>query len=380
MLRPFRPGVLSNEQLWKLVQDEVIRNYPGTENDIDPSALDLHLSNKVYTMRGGIKGTTDASYSEVLIEYKEDENDLNANSGFRLEKNKTYVIKLVEELKLSRNLPYFGFATGKSSIGRLDVLTRLISDHSPYYDELLNPYDQDNERIVKLYVEVTPITFDILVYSGISLNQLRLYCGPPSLSLLTKNQIRHYGPVIFNEDGTNLDPNDDSYFHLSVNLEPTIIHNDKNASVFRANTESDLVIDLKLDADKIKPDDNWKLELKDENNTFEIKPNDFYIIRSKERFKLPSDIAVYAHAIAESLGELRIHYAGFVHPYFGFTREGGSPLIFEIQGHNVHTFLRHGEVLAKLQYYRLSQPAVKDDEPSYQEQELKLSKHFKDWE
>jgi len=88
-------------------------------------------------------------------------------------------------------------------------------------------------------------------------------------------------------------------------------------------------------------------------------------------------VAIYCQAITETLGELRIHYAGFVHPRFGEERNDnkGAPLIFEVRGHNLKAFLQHGETLARLEYYYMSEDAERYN-PSYSDQELTLSKYF----
>jgi len=94
-------------------------------------------------------------------------------------------------------------------------------------------------------------------------------------------------------------------------------------------------------------------------------------------------VAVYCQAISETLGELRIHYAGFVHPGFGFDQEKGTPIIFEVRGHNVKIILRDGETLANIKFYRMSrtctESCLKAKKSGYEKQELKLSKYFKDW-
>ncbi len=128
---------------------------------------------------------------------------------------------------------------------------------------------------------------------------------------------------------------------------------------------------------------------------FTIDPNEFYILRSKERLSLPKGVAVYCQAMDETLGEMRIHYAGFAHPFFGVDRtdeKQGTPLIFEVRGHNVKVNLTDGEKLARLIFYRMSEDCKKPKDENqieennvqllqgdYNEQELKLSKFFKDW-
>lgn len=77
---------------------------------------------------------------------------------------------------------------------------------------------------------------------------------------------------------------------------------------------------------------------------------------------------------------MRIHYAGFVHPYFGVRDDGenGTPLIFEVRGHQVDVSLRHEERMANLTLYRMSKDADPDNSV-YGKQTLKLSSFFADW-
>jgi len=146
----------------------------------------------------------------------------------------------------------------------------------------------------------------------------------------------------------------------------------------------DLTKDFKEEENKYDPKEYWDSEsLKNGITYLEIETERFYILRSNERFILPKNVAVYCQAVTETLGELRIHYAGFVHPLFGQGREdnSGAPLIFEVRGHNIETILRNRETLAKLEYYWMSQDAVEEIKDSpYNYQELTLSKIFKKWE
>jgi deoxycytidine triphosphate deaminase len=80
---------------------------------------------------------------------------------------------------------------------------------------------------------------------------------------------------------------------------------------------------------------------------------------------------------------MRIHYAGFAHPWFGRDRKDGqvgTPLIFEVRGHDVNVSLRDGESMARLLFYRMSEDAESADaKKDYEKQNLKLSKFFSDW-
>ena len=152
------------------------------------------------------------------------------------------------------------------------------------------------------------------------------------------------------------------------------------------NNFIDLTKDFSKEENKYDPKIYWESEpVSSKEKYLPIETERFYILRSSERFTLPKSVAIYCQAVTETLGELRIHYAGFVHPLFGQGRAdgNGAPLIFEVRGHNIDTILRHGETLAKLEYYWMSQDAAKEkkekDSP-YNDQELTLSKIFKEWE
>jgi dCTP deaminase len=153
------------------------------------------------------------------------------------------------------------------------------------------------------------------------------------------------------------------------------------ASAFCARLDEETPIDLSQGSTN-KPCKYWKI-LQSEDGRLQIQKNDFYILRSKQRIKTPKGIAVYCKAIDETIGEMRIHYAGFVHPGFGIGREDeqpGTPLIFEVRGHDVNVCLQDDEKLAKLIFYRMSEENdCQNPEHDYNNQELKLSKFFAPW-
>ena len=362
------PGVLSPDQMRSLITAGVIRDFAGNSEDIDGSSIDLHLGDRLYQMKGSIKGTSSDQYAKVLMKYKESDRVLDEN-GSRLEVKKTYVIRISESLNLSKGVYLYRYATAKSSIGRLDVLVRMIADYSDRFDEFPSPETLPHGTAsVDLYAEITPLTFPIIVYRGNSVNQLRFIWGSPELSLIPTSHLKYYGRIM--SDDSNPD-------QLSVNLSPADFGNGIKIPAFRAKKDTNIPIDLNSKEGSIDPRQFWVPEPVVDRIMLEIRPEEFYIIRSKGRFTVPENVAVYARAMTESLGELRIHYAGFVHPGFGRKQEQGTPLIFEVRGHNVTTFLRDGETLANLQYFRMSEPT--QGKSPYDKQELKLSKYFRDW-
>ena len=108
----------------------------------------------------------------------------------------------------------------------------------------------------------------------------------------------------------------------------------------------------------------------------------FHILKSKELIAMHPVICIYCRANDETVGEMRIHYAGFVHPFFGYARKdghAGTPLIFEVRGHSVNVNLCDGEKLCRVLFYRMSTPPKRPKKQTYGTQLLSLSKFFDDW-
>jgi dCTP deaminase len=223
------------------------------------------------------------------------------------------------------------------------------------------------------------MTFNVRVKPNTSLTQLRLFKGSPKACLMHGHDLLR---TVLDCDATNHDAT------LSVDLSPDQISG-KPVSAFSATLQKDDVAPIDLwkypEEEKPKPWEYWRFESADFNDRLKIEKDKFYIIRSNEKIHLPAGVAVYCRASDETIGEMRIHYAGFVHPLFGSERSDktrGTPLIFEVRGHDIDVSLRHREKMARLEFYRMSQDAVPEpgrtDDP-YASQTLKLSQFFAKW-
>lgn len=376
-------GVLNGEQLQQLVRCSIIKNFvlnrkkDGYYKGIGGSAINLHLSNKAWRVDSTAKITQGESVVKMIRQQGGKKFGL---SRTVLEKNGIYIIKLKEELafgKYSGGYGLYGRASGRSSIGRLDVLTRLIVDYCPKYDEV--PPDFSGH----LYLEVIPISFNIRVDEGIELNQLRIFVGKPELSKLRAEDLGKRAPMLYKERGSPILSELD-ILRVDLNQDVTM-KCDRNIRAFEAkNTKA--VIDLCEGAPKRNPREFWKtVPFNRALSGVIINRDRFYIMRSSERMFLPHDIAVTCIAYSENLGELRIHYAGIVHPNFGRLPENtklkdskpGAPLTFEARCHSFKVTVRNDEPFARIEYYKMSQAT---NQPSgYSEQELKLSTYFRDW-
>jgi dCTP deaminase len=223
----------------------------------------------------------------------------------------------------------------------------------------------------QLFLEVTPITFDVRVKIGSSLSQLRLFYGMPDDVLMRGNEL--YESVHIPNGSLRADLTD-------------IAIGEANGCTFCASSETDQQpIPLWKTDNPPDPKKYWRVAKSirlGTKNYLQIRKEQFYLLRSKEKIALPAGIAVYCRATDETIGEMRIHYAGFVHPWFGRDRRDrqiGTPLIFEVRGHDVEVLLNDSERMARLFFYRMSEDCEKPKPGDYSDQTLRLSKFFADW-
>ena len=228
------------------------------------------------------------------------------------------------------------------------------------------------------------MTFKVRVKVGTSLSQLRLFQGKPEDSEVRGTDL--YGAVLL---GGGRDQPDG---FLRVDVSPIRV-NAKPVAAFCAKPENQNPVNLWVDKDKNgkplnRPDPTTYWDFAEsQNGRFRVRQPNFYILRSKERMMLGRGVCVYCRAIDETIGEMRIHYAGFVHPYFGYPAEAeqkpGTPLIFEVRGHDVDVLLNDNEPLARLQFYRMSQDCPETPDRAmlspYNDQTLRLSQFFDDF-
>jgi len=372
------PGVLNKEQIEELSGIGLITGKGPLK--LGNSSIDLSLSNEVYRMaRGSVKPSeTQPSYSWFIEDKGLGERlPESADKTYTLKAKETYVFRLEEKLQRGiGDAGIYGEATAKSSVGRVDVLARLIVDGMDKY-ECFDP-DALRKQSGNMHLEITPITFDVKVKAGKSLSQLRLFYGNPDNVRIKGNEVFNtvlHGPG--KEDGSlTVDLSNDRWGGLDV-------------PAFYAEPEPSPATDpIPLWEDERKPDPwkYWRFASTDATGRLKITQNNFYLLRSQERIWVPEGIAIYCRASDETIGEMRIHYAGFVHPFFGTRRtdgQRGTPLIFEVRGHQVNVSLAHGEKMANLIFYRMSKNCKEEEEDAapnpYENQNLQISKFFGQW-
>jgi dCTP deaminase len=264
-------------------------------------------------------------------------------------------------------------ANPKSTTGRLDIFTRVITDFSHRFEEIHSGYKG------KLYLEVVPKSFPIKVKTGHRLNQLRISHGNTLLSDQEILRTHSSDPLLFRENGEVV-PLDElkvnNGLFLSVNL-----HGKKGEIVgYKAKKHRDFI-----NLDNIghyEVPEFWEPIFAQQDDHMILEPEAFYIFASKERCRIPKHLAAEMIAYDTGSGELRTHYAGFFDSGFGGRVEDkGARAVLEVRSHDVPFLIEDGQTFCSMKFEpntEVPQFIYGDDiKSNYQGQELKLGKHFK---
>jgi dCTP deaminase len=361
----FSTGILPSHVLKRLLDQgrEVTASEPFAKGQIQPASIDLRLGPVAYRVRASFLPGPAATVEDKLKTVFMHEIDL--SEGAVLEAGCVYIVPLLERAAFSPRIS--GGANPKSSTGRIDVFTRLITDYAPSFDRVEAGYRGP------LYAEICPQTFPVLVRKGSRLNQLRIRHGSPSFSDTQLRRLHEQAPLV---DG---EPNINDGLALSIDLKG-------NADVgrrigFRAKKHTGLI-----DVDRVgalDPADYWEPIEANVRGDMVLDPDEFYILVSRERVAIPPDHAAEMVPFNPLVGEFRVHYAGFFDPGFGYEL-GGAPSargVLEVRSREVPFILEHGQIIGRLVFERLTDPPPEGYGEglgsNYQRQGLKLSKHFR---
>ena len=353
--QPFATGVLASQQIERLLATGAIAAPPCVAGQVQPASLDLRLGDRAYRVRASFLPGKDRSVASRLTEFGMHEVDL--TPGAVLEKGCVYLVPLQERLALPYALS--AVANAKSSTGRLDLLTRTVTDGGTEFDRIAPGYEGP------LYAEICPRSFSVLVRPGMRLNQIRFRAGDAVLDDATLRDLHATTPLV---DGT---PVIDDGLGFSVDLSP----GDGAIVGWRAKPHTGLI-----DLDRLghyRPADFWEA-VRTDHRQIVLDPGAFYILVSQEAVTIPPAYAAEMAPFLAMVGEFRVHYAGFFDPGFGH----GVPArgVLEVRCHEAPFVLEDGQSVGRLVYEAMSEiPAQlygQDIASNYQGQGLKLSKHF----
>lgn len=365
---PPSAGIVPAQAITRLIQAGVAAARPGIEADqIQPASLDLRLGPKAYRVRASFLPGPGASVIDKVGPLAMHEVDL--RRGAVLEKGCVYIVPLLEKLRLPEDLA--ASANPKSSTGRLDIFTRLIADKARAFDQVAAGYRGG------LYLEISPRTFSVLAREGDRLNQLRFRYGAPGLDDAALARRHRADPLIERRRA-------EAPARLQDGLLVTIdLKGERGRTTigYRAKRHTPVVDLRRIGA--YDPAEFWEALPARPDGALILNPDDFYILASVERFRVPPDLAAEMIAYDTAMGEFRIHYAGFFDPGFGWAADHrrGTRAVLEVRSHEVPFLLEHGQGVGRLVFETLSEATDRAYGgaigSNYAGQSLTLAKQFR---
>jgi dCTP deaminase len=358
-------GILSDRMIKALIDSQrVIIHDAVAPNQIQPASLDLRLGSKALRVRASFMPGPNTPVTDKLKNLTLHE--INLDEGAVLETGCVYIVPLIEELRLPATIS--AAANPKSSTGRLDIFTRVITDNAQEFDKIPAGYHGP------LYLEISPRTFPIVVRRGSRLTQIRFREGPQILFTEPQLHALHKAETLLAADTLNVSGG-------GVALSIDLMGNKDGLVGYRGKSHTPVV-----DVDKIGAYDIfdfWEPIYTRGRAEIILDPDEFYILVSREAVHVPPLVAAEMTPYDPLVGEFRVHYAGFFDPGFGHAAAGGSGsrAVLEVRSHEVPFILEHGQIVGRLVYEPMAEhPSALyggDLKSNYQAQGLKLSKHFR---
>ncbi len=362
-MRMATAGIYSDAMIEALVIEGVIRvPEPLVRGQVQPASLDLRLGRRCWRMRASFLPGQGGDVASRIRDYALHEIDL--TQGAVLETGCVYVAEILESVALPDDLS--ASANPKSSTGRLDVFTRVITDGASAFDVIAAGYSGP------IYAEISPRTFPVLVRKGSRLSQVRFRLGHPRIDDVALKALHQRDRLVDRESALIQDG-----IVLSVDLAG---FGGTSLVGYRGKRHTGLI-----DVDRVgayRVSDYWEPISLDDRRELVLDPNEFYILASKEAVHVPPDHAAEMVPFDAMMGEFRVHYAGFFDPGFGHAAAGGAGAraVLEVRSRDVPFILEDGQVVGRLIYERMAGLPQRlygaGLSSNYQAQGLKLSKHF----
>jgi len=340
---------------------------PFTAEQVQPASIDLRLGATAHRVRAGFLPEL-VPVEDRLAELSTSQLSL-AGDGAVLERGLVYLVPLEERLALPPEL--HGRFNPRSSAGRCDVFTRVLVPGHPRFDEAPRGYAGP------LWIEVAPLSFAVRLRRGDRLCQLRLQQGSAALSTAELRARYAATPLCFDgsaplaEDDVRFD--DDGALLLRIGL------HGRDPCGWRAAPHAD-VVDFAAQGVHERLDYWEPVHARDGHCILD--PGRFTLFASRERIRVPPDLAAEMLPIDVGIGELRNNYAGFIDSGFGWDEErpGGTPAVLEVRAHDVPFLVEDGQVFFRLRFFRTRGRPDRlygEGRPSYRGQDLTLARPFR---
>jgi dCTP deaminase len=369
---PRKSGILPSQEIRELIKNGKIRSRVEIPDaQIQPASLDLCLGSVAYRVQASFLPNGKSPVGPKIRELQLGTVDLKQPAV--LEPGQVFIVPLIESLELPDDIG--GKANPKSTTGRLDIFTRLITECGAPFEEVPIGYKGG------LYVEIVSRTFSVIVKEGTRLNQLRFFRGNPESDDEQLRKLAQKKQLVYYENGEESSrPTIRAGLRVSVDLQG---EGPQSIVAYRAKGENAPPIDLARTSE-YEVMDFWEPIRAGKTNSLVLEPGAFYLLASKERVAVPTHYAAEMQSYDPSIGEFTVHYAGFFDPGFGYGAAGeikGTKAVLEVRAHELPILLEDGQKVIRLIYHKMADAPEKvygqGIGSSYQRQGLALSKQFR---
>lgn len=337
-------GTFPSQEIERLLSAGQIQSErPIHAQQVQPASLDLTLSAEAYSVPGSFLPLPGEDVQDLVQRFARRRIDL-AKPEI-LVRGEVYLVRLRERVALPKGVG--AYANNKSSTGRIDLQTRVLTNQTPRYDKIPGGYTGE------LWLEIIPKSFDVKLSEGDSLNQAIFYQGRRVVTDLELQKLHETHPLLYTPQG-----------------EPMQLPEVKDALLMTLDLEQPIVGYVARKS--FKPIDFSKIGGHDPRDFFDPieRPKDgalflsqeaFYIFSTYEHIAVPPDHAVEMLPFDTSAGEFRAHYAGFFDPAFGYGQGElkGTPAVLEVRPYEDDLIVRHRQPVCKMAYERLSEQPQK---------------------
>jgi dCTP deaminase len=329
--------VFTDSYLEELIEKESISSSIADldlKQHVQPSSIDIPLGEKAYLIKHKFlpfQKEIETTARDLAID------TLDLTTGANLLKGQTYLVPVLdvsvpEETHLR--------ISPKSSIGRVDLFVRSVFDNYHYYDRV------PSGAKGKLWLEITPQSYNVRVQSGLALSQLMVMHDTLSSTERLSDEA-----LLYDDEGNSLENKWECPNRLLLSLNVT----DDGLFGYEARPTND-VIDLSQTG--IHDSDIFYRNIDLSSSHYTLEKDHFYILRTAENIVIPPQYSAEMIPFFHLVGELRAHYAGFFDPGFGYGKDGelkGSAGVLEIRPHETLT-VYDKQPICLLEYYRNYKP------------------------
>ena len=338
---------LVSQEIRELARSGAIVDPEFDESRIQPSSFEPTIGEEVYvidTDKALFRPSRDKAVYRSLLELPARRRQrVDISGGFESKIGFTYLLPLVQRVHFD------GFrmieSSPKSSIGRVFPNTRFLTDFNSSFDEALSSYGGDRELMMWLLFQ--PLAFNLGLFPGISLNQLRFFKGF-NAQLTPREIVESWSsnPILYYVDGKAIDtPDMGGALQIHSDVEG---RNSEGIVALRARRNPN-VIDL-TKSEKYSAEDYFE-PMNAKGGVLEIKRGEYYLVSSEEVLNVPEccNVELKAHSHQGISGSL--HRAGFIDNGFD------GDLVFEITSEEATDLeIHHGMSLGEIAVFRTEFP------------------------